>query len=121
MVRLYSYLTSSGTYSGQLAHPRILDALNDDYPSYPLNYDSTLASKQPSVDIEQTANPRSQIVSHENPSGGTLILGHASLLTSFVLTEDERYIISADRDEHIRVSWYPQGYVIEMFCLGHKK
>ncbi|KAG6908959.1 hypothetical protein DXG01_002565 [Tephrocybe rancida] len=59
--------------------------------------------------------------SHENPSGGTLILGHASLLNAFLLSRDEKYIITADRDEHIRVSWYPQGYNIEMYCLGHTK
>ncbi|KAF5383622.1 hypothetical protein D9615_003555 [Tricholomella constricta] len=59
--------------------------------------------------------------SHENPSGGQLILGHASLLSAFLLSSDEEYIITADRDEHIRVSWYPQGYNIEMYCLGHTK
>ncbi|KAF8551355.1 WD40 repeat-like protein [Imleria badia] len=59
--------------------------------------------------------------SHENPSSGELILGHASLLTSCLLTLDEKFIITADRDEHIRVSWYPEGYVIESYCLGHKK
>ncbi|KAF8074939.1 quinon protein alcohol dehydrogenase-like superfamily [Lyophyllum atratum] len=59
--------------------------------------------------------------SHENPSGGQLILGHASLLNAFLLTADEKFIITADRDEHIRVSWYPQGYNIEMYCLGHTK
>ncbi|KAF8490021.1 WD40 repeat-like protein [Russula emetica] len=61
------------------------------------------------------------LASHENPSGGTLILGHTSLLTTFVLTPDESHIITADRDEHIRVSWFPQGHMIESFCLGHKK
>ena len=64
---------------------------------------------------------RESLSSHENPSNGTLILGHTSLLTTFVLTDDEKFLISADRDEHIRVSWYPQGYVIERYCLGHEK
>ena len=59
--------------------------------------------------------------SHENPSGGQLILGHASPLNAFLLTNDEKYIVTADRDEHIRVSWYPKGYNIEMYCLGHLK
>ncbi|KAG1748777.1 WD40-repeat-containing domain protein [Suillus occidentalis] len=64
---------------------------------------------------------RDALSSHENPSGGELILGHASLLTTFLLTADGQYIVTADRDEHIRVSWYPQGYTIESYCLGHQK
>jgi tRNA (guanine-N(7)-)-methyltransferase subunit TRM82 len=64
---------------------------------------------------------RDALSSHENPSGGQLILGHASPLNAFLLTNDEKYIVTADRDEHIRVSWYPQGYNIEMYCLGHLK
>ena len=59
--------------------------------------------------------------SHANLSCGELILGHASLLTSCLLTPDEKFIITADRDEHIRVSWYPEGYAIESYCLGHEK
>lgn len=83
-------------------------------PSYPLTPD-------PSVVPDPDQGKRGALTSHENPSNGTLILGHTSLLSSFVLTNDEKYIISADRDEHIRVSWFPQGYVIERYCLGHKK
>ncbi|KXN93026.1 tRNA (guanine-N(7)-)-methyltransferase non-catalytic subunit TRM82, partial [Leucoagaricus sp. SymC.cos] len=59
--------------------------------------------------------------SHENPSGGQLVLGHASPLNAFLLSHDEKYIITSDRDEHIRISRYPQGYSIQMYCLGHRK
>ncbi|THU92732.1 hypothetical protein K435DRAFT_671619, partial [Dendrothele bispora CBS 962.96] len=66
--------------------------------------------------------PRDSLISHASTSGGTLVLGHTSLLTTFLLTKDVKegfeYVITADRDEHIRVSWFPKGYVIEGFCLG---
>jgi len=84
------------------------------YCSYPL----TPVPLQPS---STAAGRREGLVSQDNPSGGQLVLGHTSLLTSFTLSEDERYIITADRDEHIRISWYPQSYCIEGYCLGHKK
>jgi tRNA (guanine-N(7)-)-methyltransferase subunit TRM82 len=76
-----------------------------------------------SVDLLTNLNKKASkdaLASHENP-WGNLMLGHVSLLTTFLLTPDEQYIITADRDEHIRVSWYPQGYNIERFCLGHQK
>ncbi|KAL2123254.1 hypothetical protein VTJ04DRAFT_3709 [Mycothermus thermophilus] len=68
----------------------------------------------------------------------TLLLGHVSMLTSICVglapsssplsssTGDERrkmkeYILTSDRDEHIRVSrGIPQSHVIETFCLGHE-
>lgn len=52
----------------------------------------------------------------------TLLLGHVSMLTSLLVTESQgrKYILTADRDEHIRVSRYiPQAHIIEAFCLGH--
>ncbi|KAI9166980.1 tRNA (guanine-N(7)-)-methyltransferase non-catalytic subunit trm82 [Paramyrothecium foliicola] len=54
----------------------------------------------------------------------TLQLGHVSMLTAVMVgvSDNRRYIISADRDEHIRVSRYiPQAHIIEGFCLGHKE
>lgn len=68
---------------------------------------------------ENPPTPRNSLASHVPTSNGTLVLGHTSLLTSFLLTPDGKYIVTADRDEHIRVSWFPQGFCIESFCLGH--
>ncbi|QQK39578.1 WD40/YVTN repeat-like-containing domain [Penicillium digitatum] len=57
-----------------------------------------------------------------------VIIGHVSLLTELIsvtrpadLTVGKRnYILTADRDEHIRVSrGVPQAHVIEQFCFGH--
>jgi tRNA (guanine-N(7)-)-methyltransferase subunit TRM82 len=55
-----------------------------------------------------------------------LLLGHVSLLTDLAIAEVEedagrrQYILTADRDEHIRVSrGISQAHVIENYCLGH--
>jgi tRNA (guanine-N(7)-)-methyltransferase subunit TRM82 len=52
-----------------------------------------------------------------------ILLGHVSMLTAVALgtsATGKQYIISADRDEHIRVSrGLPQAHIIEGFCLGH--
>ncbi|KAH8676880.1 hypothetical protein BGZ60DRAFT_526302 [Tricladium varicosporioides] len=53
-----------------------------------------------------------------------LLLGHVSLLTDVKLAvlDGRNYIITADRDEHIRISrGIPQAHIIETFCLGHKE
>ncbi|KAJ5106289.1 hypothetical protein N7456_002964 [Penicillium angulare] len=50
------------------------------------------------------------------------ILGHVSVLTDVinVSLDGREYILTADRDEHIRVSrGIPQVHVIEQFCFGH--
>lgn len=56
-----------------------------------------------------------------------LLLGHVSMLTDLAYATTEvdgkqrGHIITADRDEHIRVSrGPPQSYIIEGYCLGHK-
>lgn len=59
-----------------------------------------------------------------------LLLGHVSLLTDLACVtlvektlpfkRQRNYILSSDRDEHIRVSrGIPQTHVIEGYCLGH--
>ncbi|KAJ5712876.1 tRNA (guanine-N(7)-)-methyltransferase non-catalytic subunit trm82 [Penicillium malachiteum] len=50
------------------------------------------------------------------------IIGHVSVLTDLlaVSLSGRNYILTGDRDEHIRVSrGLPQAHVIENFCLGH--
>ncbi|KAI1367349.1 hypothetical protein F5Y08DRAFT_75818 [Xylaria arbuscula] len=53
-----------------------------------------------------------------------VLLGHVSLLTCVLTAKDAQgrpYILTADRDEHIRVSrGIPQAHVIETYCLGHE-
>lgn len=48
-----------------------------------------------------------------------LLLGHtASMLTRLCMSN--KYLLTADRDEKIRISSFPQTYVIEGFLLGHE-
>jgi tRNA (guanine-N(7)-)-methyltransferase subunit TRM82 len=49
-----------------------------------------------------------------------LLLGHVSMITDLLMTPDERYIITADQDEKIRVTNYPHTFDIHNFCLGHE-
>ncbi|KAF3189711.1 tRNA (guanine-N(7)-)-methyltransferase non-catalytic subunit trm82 [Orbilia oligospora] len=68
----------------------------------------------------------------EESSEGKLLLGHVSLLTTLTTAisppsyqqngssgDIKKYIITADRDEHIRITNYPITHVIHGFCLGH--
>ncbi|RVD81382.1 uncharacterized protein DFL_009248 [Arthrobotrys flagrans] len=68
----------------------------------------------------------------EENSEGKLLLGHVSLLTTLTTATSppssqqigssgdvKKYIITADRDEHIRITNYPLTHVIHGFCLGH--
>ncbi|KAF2025810.1 guanine-N(7)--methyltransferase subunit TRM82 [Setomelanomma holmii] len=53
-----------------------------------------------------------------------LLLGHVSMLTDLAYAKkgNRSYIITADRDEHIRISrGVPQAHIIEGFCLGHEE
>ncbi|XP_042543231.1 tRNA (guanine-N(7)-)-methyltransferase non-catalytic subunit WDR4 isoform X1 [Dipodomys spectabilis] len=54
------------------------------------------------------------------PEGpGRLELGHLSMLLDVAVSPDDRFVLTADRDEKIRVSWAAAPHSIEAFCLGH--
>ncbi|KAG8507177.1 tRNA (guanine-N(7)-)-methyltransferase non-catalytic subunit WDR4, partial [Galemys pyrenaicus] len=54
------------------------------------------------------------------PQGrGRLELGHLSMLLDVAVSPDDRFVLTADRDEKIRVSWAAAPHSIEAFCLGH--
>jgi len=55
----------------------------------------------------------------ETEEKGKMILGHLSYILDVVVTQDEKFIITSERDEKIRVSRFPNAYNIHNFCLGH--
>ncbi|XP_062258442.1 tRNA (guanine-N(7)-)-methyltransferase non-catalytic subunit wdr4 isoform X1 [Platichthys flesus] len=52
---------------------------------------------------------------------GELKMGHLSMLLAITMSPDDKYIITADRDEKIRVSHFRCPYNIQSFCLGHQQ
>ncbi|XP_074596823.1 tRNA (guanine-N(7)-)-methyltransferase non-catalytic subunit wuho [Brevipalpus obovatus] len=52
---------------------------------------------------------------------GTYLLGHNSIILDILLHPKERYLLTCDRDEKIRVSNYPNCYNIHQYCLGHSE
>lgn len=52
---------------------------------------------------------------------GELKMGHLSMLLALTISPDNKFIITADRDEKIRVSHLKSPYNIQSFCLGHQQ
>ena len=48
-----------------------------------------------------------------------LVLGHLSQLLDIVISCEGDRVITADRDEKVRVSRFPNCYNIDNYCLGH--
>lgn len=96
--------------------------------SQPAATSLTVHSKKNLQALEQQKRQWKEGYRPEEKTGPTfehqVLLGHVSLLTDLIyisLPGSKRsYILTGDRDEHIRVSrGPPQAHVIENFCLGH--
>lgn len=75
---------------------------------------------------QQQKTPKTKIENKSLLFDHQLILGHVSLLTDLTCATaasacgPRQYILTADRDEHIRVSrGMPQAHIIEGYLLGH--
>lgn len=51
----------------------------------------------------------------------TLLMGHISSLLDVVLDFNQKFLYTADRDEKIRCSHFPNSYNIESYLLGHEE
>ncbi|XP_037813383.1 tRNA (guanine-N(7)-)-methyltransferase non-catalytic subunit wuho [Lucilia sericata] len=50
-----------------------------------------------------------------------LLLGHLSIVYDILWSKDEKFIITCDRDDKVRVTNYPATYDVHSYCLGHKE
>lgn len=48
------------------------------------------------------------------------ILGHSSMVLDICFSKDEKYIVTCDSDEKVRVSHYPNGKNILYYMMGHE-
>ncbi|CDF89234.1 related to tRNA (guanine-N(7)-)-methyltransferase subunit TRM82 [Zygosaccharomyces bailii ISA1307] len=52
------------------------------------------------------------------------LLGHVSMLTDVLFCEDSngrKYLITSDRDEHVKISHYPQTFIVDKWLFGHQE
>lgn len=52
---------------------------------------------------------------------GKWILGHFSIVLDVIFTPNQKYIITCDRDEKIRITNFPDTHEIQCYCLGHEE
>lgn len=105
------------------------DAKNENAIFKPSATELTVHTKRNRKALEAQMKQRQFSKRKEGP-GFThqLLLGHVSMLTDMAYATREAdgrqrsYILTADRDEHIRVSrGPPQSHIIEGYCLGHSE
>lgn len=48
------------------------------------------------------------------------VLGHSSMILDLCFSENEKYVVTCDSDEKVRVSHYPNGKNILHYMMGHE-
>lgn len=106
-------------------------SVNDDIPGKVYQPSATELTVHTRGNLEALRQQRERKANAPKKEGPNfehkLLLGHVSLLTDVCITEVlngtncRQYILTADRDEHIRVSrGLSQAHVIENYCYGHR-
>lgn len=51
------------------------------------------------------------------------ILGHVSMLSDVFVAEhdNKQYVLTGDRDEHIKITHFPKSYVVKQWLFGHRE
>lgn len=114
-------LHPSPDYVRKTAIPQTEKAFEPSASSLTVHTKGNLAS------LEQQKKQKQKQPRKEGPEfEHKLLLGHVSLLTDLKIAtgmvngKPQPFILTADRDEHIRVSrGMPQSHVIHTFCFGH--
>lgn len=119
------FLDSSASSEGQEESTKTTELLTKPpKPFMPAANDLTVHSVRNRRALQSQMRQKQNISKKSEPQfERKLLLGHVSMLTDIALIErnGQNYIITADRDEHIRISrGIPQAHIIEGYCLGHK-
>jgi tRNA (guanine-N(7)-)-methyltransferase subunit TRM82 len=127
-----SYEGSTVTDDG-LAEPSIEEDEATKKPFVPAANVKTVHTLRNRVALQHQQALAKSVVKPKNSNiEHRLLLGHVSMLTDLLClsvsdsmsnTPQERtYILTSDRDEHIRISrGMPQAHIIEGYCLGHEE
>ena len=79
--------------------------------AFPVPTDSPISTSNENAALKQVSTPK------------RLLLGHtASMLTGLNVVrgiDQQRFILTADRDEKVRVSCFPETHIIHGYLLGH--
>ncbi|XP_067934137.1 tRNA (guanine-N(7)-)-methyltransferase non-catalytic subunit wdr4-like [Watersipora subatra] len=100
--------------------------------SSPWKLSSTRSTAKKGVKVEFAPDDKSLVIadklgvvtqySVDDPDKeGVILLGHISVLLDCKFICSGQYLATCDRDEKIRISFYPNTFEIQAFCLGHRK